>query len=93
MTFLAPMIGQVAGTILNQADSDIVKLLSTPVSHPCFPRMFSRGDLRPNGGAKGDISQVHISLPGMQVASQRADNEEIGRIIRFIYLIADAARQ
>ena len=37
MSFCTPMIGKVAGTIFDEADTDILKLLCAPECHACLP--------------------------------------------------------
>src|SRR5215208_4480429 len=65
MSFCTPVVSQVARTIFNEANPNIIKLLRAPVSHSRFPLVFRWDYLRPQRGAEGDISHVHIYLQGL----------------------------
>lgn len=63
VTFGTPMIGKVAGAVLDQTHSNGIKVPSTPISHSRFAFVLGGGDFRPGGYSKRDIVHFHIYTP------------------------------
>jgi hypothetical protein len=60
VTFVAPVIGAVAGGILHHADADVAELSGAPCRFPGFARMVHAGDGLPVDRLKRDVLQLHL---------------------------------
>ena len=54
MALVAPVVGKVAGAVLDLSNPYLAKLASAPVCRTCFTWMRDRFYCRPVRGAKGD---------------------------------------
>src|SRR5215213_7491913 len=57
VSLLAPMIGDVAGRVLDHPDADFAELLRPPEGDPGDAGVLARGDGRPVDGFEGDSVQ------------------------------------
>src|SRR5215208_3889461 len=98
MSFCTPVVSQVARTIFNEANPNIIKLLRAPVSHSRFPLVFRWDYLRPQRGAEGDLSHVHIYLQGLvpfpvrqmvRLELERASTVQRARLVECILNLRD----
>jgi len=55
VAFGTPMIGEVTRRVFNHPDADGSELPCSPASAPAFALVFSRRELRPVGGSKGNV--------------------------------------
>jgi len=55
-----PMISQIARRVLNHSNADVPEVLGAPVSQPAFSFVLGSWNLRPFGGAEGDVRHLHI---------------------------------
>jgi len=60
VSLFAPVIGHVAGAVLDHAHADAIELLGAPGSHAILSPMFRWSDLRPVRGAEWDVFHVHM---------------------------------
>jgi hypothetical protein len=60
VTFVAPVIGTVAGGILHHADANVAKLTGAPYRLPSFARVIHAGDALPIDCLEGNIRQLHL---------------------------------
>jgi len=58
VTFVAPVIGTVAGGILHHADANVAKLTGAPYRLPSFARVIHAGDALPSVTTATPMSQV-----------------------------------
>lgn len=59
VSFRTPMVGEVAGRVFDHADSYRAEVTGPPQRGAYFPFMFRRFDLRPIGGAEGNVREFH----------------------------------
>lgn len=59
VSFRTPMVGEVAGRILDHPDSYRAEVTSPPKRRALFAFMFGLFDLRPIGRAEGNIREFH----------------------------------
>ncbi len=59
MAFGAPVIGQVACTIVDHAHADVAELACAPISHASIAFVLGLFDRGPVGGAEGDVVHLH----------------------------------
>lgn len=70
--FRAPVVREVTRRIFNHAYADRTKVLSSPISHARFTRVFCQFDLCPVGNNKRKIRDLHsLRLPVPAVFSER----------------------
>jgi len=62
--FLAPMVRAVIGRVLHHANPNRAELACAPVRRAGFTGMLRRGDRRPVGDTKWDVSDLHVERPG-----------------------------
>jgi hypothetical protein len=56
---VAPVIGEVAGRVFDEAHADVADVQRAPVSHPGFARMLRAGDAVPVGHGKRQRRNFH----------------------------------
>src|SRR5262245_65522146 len=62
VSLLAPMIGDVAGRVVDHADADVAELARPPRCRPGLARMTRRLDVGPVGSAARNVDDAHRSL-------------------------------
>jgi len=73
VAFLAPMVGDIAGGVLDHADADVPKLACPPECFAPNAGVFTGFDLIPICYTKWDVCDVHVYVPfqSMVVDEQR----------------------
>src|SRR4051812_3499540 len=65
MTTAAPVIGKIAGRVLDVANADVAKMKSAPSGHSFFALMFCAGNFAPVRHSKRQIFNFHFPpVPG-----------------------------
>ena len=60
VALLAPVVGTVAGRILDHADTNRTKLPGTPKSYASLSRMFGGFDCSPIRDTEGELGDLHV---------------------------------
>lgn len=61
VAFFAPMIGEVAGRVFDEAHADVAEMTRAPEGNAGFALMFSGRYLGPVSGAERDIGHLHLA--------------------------------
>ena len=59
MAFDTPMIGEITGRVLNQANTDIPEMSGSPVRQAAFAFVLGLVNRRPVGNAEWDVGHLH----------------------------------
>jgi len=73
VSFLAPMVGEIAGRILHHADADVAEGLRAPQREAGISGMRRRRDLIPGGGRERGRKDLHRALLLILRPSERFD--------------------